>query len=78
MSELTPEMHKAMGAALLGARRYLIANFPKEGEHLMTTALVMGFTDLMIRTTPAAQRALADATNDRLAGTRWRVVEQAD
>jgi len=78
MSDLTPEMQRAMGAALLGARRHLIANFPKQGEQLLRTALVMGFTELMIHAQPAAQRALADATNDRLAGTRWRITEQAN
>jgi hypothetical protein len=64
--------------AIAQARRYLIANFPKEGEHLLTTALLMGFTDLMIHTAPAAQLALADAVNNKLAGTPWRLVERAN
>jgi hypothetical protein len=57
MPELTPEMHAAMAEAIRGARRYLIANFPKEGEGLLATALTIAFTDTLGDTTPAAQAA---------------------
>jgi hypothetical protein len=38
-------MRAAMGQAILSAR-YLISNFPREGEWLLTTAIAMGFTDM--------------------------------
>ena len=74
--ELTPEMRAAMGQAILSARRYLISNFPREGEWLLTTAIAMGFTDMLRNTAPAAQAALVAATNEKLEGTRWRIVER--
>ena len=74
--ELTPEMRAAMGQAILSARRYLISNFPREGEWLLTTAIAMGFTDMLRNTAPAAQAALVAAANEKLEGTRWRIVER--
>ena len=47
MPDLTPEMHAAMGQAILRARRYLIANFPRDGEWLLTTAITTSFTDVL-------------------------------
>ena len=76
MPELTPEMHAAMGQAILRARRYLIDNFPREGELLLPTAIAMSFADMLRNSTPAGQAALVTATNDKLEGTRWRVVER--
>jgi hypothetical protein len=70
--DLTPEMHAAMAGAISLARRQLIANFPKEGEWLLTTAIAMGFTDLL-RNTKAAIVAVA---NDKLEGTSGRIVER--
>ena len=64
-----------MGQAILSARRYLISNFPREGEWLLTTAIAMGFTDMLRNTAPAAQAALV-AANEKLEGTRWRIVER--
>jgi hypothetical protein len=78
MRELTPEMHAAMAGAILGARRHLIQNFPKEGEWLLTTAIAITFADMLCNTTPTAQAALAAAVNDKLEGTRWRLVERAN
>jgi hypothetical protein len=78
MPELTPEMHAAMAGAINRARRHLIANFPREGEWLLTTAIAMGFTDLLRNTPPAAQAALVAAANDKLAGTPWRLVKRVN
>jgi hypothetical protein len=77
MPELTPEMRAAMAQAILHARRYLIANFPRDGERLLTTAIAVSFTDMLRNSTPAEQVALVAAANDKLEGTRWRLVEQA-
>jgi hypothetical protein len=74
--ELTPEMRAAMGQAILSARRYLISNFPREGEWLLTTAIARGFTDMLRNTASAAQAALVAAANEKLEGTRWRIVER--
>src|SRR5262249_4783987 len=78
MAELTPEMHAAMGQAILRARRYLIDNFPREGEWLLTTAIAVGFADMLRNSTPAGQAALVAAANDKLEGTRWRLVERTN
>jgi hypothetical protein len=78
MPEMTPEMYGAIAQALGRARRYLIANFPREGEWLLTTAIASGFTDLLIHSPPAGQAALVAAANDKLAGTRWRIVERVN
>jgi hypothetical protein len=69
-------MHAAMAGAINLARRHLISNFPKEGEWLLTTAIAMGFTDLLRNATPAAQAALVAAANDKLEGTRWRIADR--
>jgi len=76
--ELTPEMHAAMGQAILRARRYLIDNFPREGESLLTTAIIISFTGLLRHNTPAGQAALVAAANEKLEGTRWRLVERTN
>jgi hypothetical protein len=74
--ELTPEMHAAMGQAILRARRYLIDNFPRDGEWLLTTAIVASFTDMLRNSTPAEQAPLVAAANDALEGAGWRLVER--
>jgi len=76
--DLTPEMHASMDEAIKRARRYLIAIFPREGEWLLTTAIAMGFTDMLRDDAPSAQEALVAIANDRLEGTRWRLVERAN
>ena len=76
MPELTPEMHAAMGQAILRARRYLIDNFTREGEWLLTTAIAVSFAEMLRNSTPAGQAALVAAANDKLKGTCWRVVER--
>jgi hypothetical protein len=77
MPELTPEMHEAMAEAANRARNYLIRRYPvQEAGWLMCAMLASTFADMLTHTNPAAQRALADATNDRLAGSRWRIVER--
>jgi hypothetical protein len=72
-------MHSAMIEAANEARRYLLSRYPKQqAGQLMMTTLAMTFSDMLSRTHPAAQRALADTTNDRLQGTRWRIVERVN
>ena len=76
--DLTPEMHASMAEAIKRARRYLIANFPKDGQWLLTTAIAMEFTDMLHNDAPSAQEALVAIASDRLEGTRWRLVERAN
>ena len=79
MPDLTPEHHEAMAEAANRARRYLAARYPVQfAGWLMCSMLASAFADMLTRTNPMAQRALADATNARLAGTRWRITEQAN
>jgi len=59
--ELTPEMHAAMGQAILRARRYRIDNFLREGEWPLPTAIIISFTDMMRNSTPAGQATLVAA-----------------
>ena len=76
--ELTPEMRAAMGQAILRARRYLIDNFPREGEWLLTTAIAVSFTDgLRNGCQPDRQRRGTDGTGAKSVSpgrhaTRWR------
>jgi len=42
-----------MKQAILRARRYLIDNFPREGEWLLTAAIAVSFTDPVPNSTPA-------------------------
>jgi hypothetical protein len=67
MPELTPEMHAAMGQAILRARRYLIDNFPREGELLLPTAIAMSFA-YMLRTARPPDRL----HSSRRRTTSWR------
>lgn len=77
MSELTIAMRAAIGGALRNASEELSRRFPNEGEHLVTTMIAVGFTDMLTRSPLVGQRALAAAANDKLEGTRWRIVERA-
>jgi hypothetical protein len=76
--ELTREMQQAMQEATATARRYLLAEYPRESEHLLCALLAGGFADMLRNGHPAAQAALATATNYALAGSPWRVVRGED
>jgi hypothetical protein len=78
MPELTPEMHEAMAHAMARARRSLIAAYPSDGigENLLCCMIAAGFTDMLRTGEPLAQHALADVSNDRLAGSGWQITRQ--
>jgi hypothetical protein len=77
MPGLTPEDRVAIAAAAAAARRYLTERYPVQQAGWLMCAMLAGtFADMLTNTNPNAQRALADTTNDRLAGTRWRIVER--
>jgi hypothetical protein len=77
MPDLTEADHHAIAEAANKARAYLRQHYPPQlAGWLMCAMLASTFADMLRTTNPGAQRALADATNDQLAGTRWRVVEQ--